>query len=164
MQRQLLMISALLLAAAAQAQNVYELTAPSKPKEIRCDHLRMGGVANDRRIDVNNFYLSFDGRPVIPVMGEFHFVRYPEAQWEEEIVKMKAGGVSVLTTMRLLRTDTSVVVGNASKRFVNVSDCNLAWFGELLLICKSIFTISTTSRTLMELSTHMSAAVKLKRW
>ena len=98
MKRRLLALSALFLAAAAQAQNVYELSAPSQPKEIRSDHLRMGGVANDRRIDVNNFYLSIDGRPVIPVMGEFHYVRYPEAQWEEEIVKMKAGGVTVMTT------------------------------------------------------------------
>lgn len=98
MKRQLLVLSALFLAAAAQAQNVYELSAPSQPKEIRNDHLRMGGVANNRRIDVNNFYLSIDGRPVIPVMGEFHYVRYPEAQWEEEIVKMKAGGVTVMTT------------------------------------------------------------------
>ena len=98
MKRRLLALSALFLAAAAQAQNVYELSAPSQPKEIRNDHLHMGGVANDRRIDVNNFYLSIDGRPVIPVMGEFHYVRYPEAQWEEEIVKMKAGGVTVMTT------------------------------------------------------------------
>ena len=93
------------MAAAAQAQSgiatpvkQYELTAPSEPKEIRSDHLRMGGTANGRSIEVNNFYLSFDGRPVIPVMGEFHYVRYPEVQWEEEIVKMKAGGVTVMTT------------------------------------------------------------------
>ncbi len=42
--------------------------------------------------------MSIDGKPVIPVMGEFHFTRYPRAQWEQEIVKMKAGGVNVLPT------------------------------------------------------------------
>jgi len=26
-------------------------------------------------------------------MGEFHYTRYPERYWEEEILKMKAGGV-----------------------------------------------------------------------
>ena len=43
--------------------------------------------------------MSIDGKPVIPVMGEFHFTRYPRAQWEQEIVKMKAGGVNVLPTI-----------------------------------------------------------------
>ena len=31
-------------------------------------------------------------------MGEFHFSRYPEKYWEEEILKMKAGGVQVVST------------------------------------------------------------------
>lgn len=39
-----------------------------------------------------------DGEPVIPVMGEFHYSRYPHEQWEEEILKMKAGGINVLPT------------------------------------------------------------------
>ncbi|MGC1659337.1 MAG: beta-galactosidase [Candidatus Acidiferrales bacterium] len=36
--------------------------------------------------------------PWLPVMGEFHFSRYPEAYWEEEILKMKAGGVQIVST------------------------------------------------------------------
>ena len=81
------------------AQNVYELTAPAQPKVIRSEHLRMGGTSpSGGRIDVNNFYMSIDGRPAIPVMGEFHFSRYPADQWEEEILKMKAGGVTVIPT------------------------------------------------------------------
>jgi hypothetical protein len=31
-------------------------------------------------------------------MGEFHFTRYPETYWEEEILKMKASGVDVIST------------------------------------------------------------------
>jgi hypothetical protein len=31
-------------------------------------------------------------------MGEFHFARYPEAYWEEEILKMKAGGIGIIST------------------------------------------------------------------
>ncbi len=31
-------------------------------------------------------------------MGEFHFSRYPQAQWEEEILKMKAAGVNIVST------------------------------------------------------------------
>ena len=85
--------------ATSQAQRVYELTAPLQPKVIKSDHLKMGGVnPKGKRIDVNSFYMSMGGRPVIPVMGEFHYVRYPADQWEEEILKMKAGGVTVIPT------------------------------------------------------------------
>jgi hypothetical protein len=31
-------------------------------------------------------------------MGEFHYTRYPEAYWEEEILKMKASGVEIIST------------------------------------------------------------------
>ncbi len=46
----------------------------------------------------NSQFLTRDGKPWIPVMGEFHFSRYPEAGWEEEILKMKASGVQVIST------------------------------------------------------------------
>jgi hypothetical protein len=39
-----------------------------------------------------------DGKPWIPVMGEFHYTRYPERYWEEEILKMKASGIDVIST------------------------------------------------------------------
>ena len=83
----------------AQAQKVYELTAPAQPKEIKEGHLRMGGTSpTGGSISVNSYYMSIDGQPTIPVMGEFHYSRYPAEQWEEEIVKMKAGGVTLLPT------------------------------------------------------------------
>lgn len=31
-------------------------------------------------------------------MGEFHFSRYPEDEWEDEILKMKAAGVQIIST------------------------------------------------------------------
>jgi len=49
-----------------------------------------------RTLGVNSRYLTVDGRPWLPVVGEFHFSRYPEAQWEEEILKMKASGVEII--------------------------------------------------------------------
>lgn len=47
---------------------------------------------------INNRYLSLDGKPWLPVMGEFHYARYPDAEWEREILKMKAGGVEIVAT------------------------------------------------------------------
>lgn len=49
-------------------------------------------------IGVNDRYLTLDSKPWLPVMGEFHFSRYPEADWEEEILKMKAGGVQIIAS------------------------------------------------------------------
>ena len=49
-------------------------------------------------IGLNDQYLTRDGKPWLPVMGEFHFSRYPEAGWEEEILKMKAAGVQIVSS------------------------------------------------------------------
>ena len=39
-----------------------------------------------------------DGKSWFPIMGEFHFVRYPNKYWEEEILKMKSAGISIIAT------------------------------------------------------------------
>jgi beta-galactosidase len=46
----------------------------------------------------NSRYLLRDGRPWLPVMGEFHYSRYPADEWEHELLKMKAGGVEIVAT------------------------------------------------------------------
>jgi hypothetical protein len=48
-------------------------------------------------LGVNNRFLTLAGKPWLPVAGEFHFSRYPRAQWEDEILKMKAAGVNVVS-------------------------------------------------------------------
>lgn len=86
------------LALTAEAKTE-EITIADNGRPILSGHLNMGGTAPDgTRIDVNSFYITRGSRPTLPVMGEFHYVRYPEAQWEQEIVKMRAGGISVLPT------------------------------------------------------------------
>ena len=77
----------------------YKIKAPDKQMPIIEGKLKLGGTAPDGgSISFNNYYMSINGQPVIPVTGEFHFSRYPAEQWEEEILKMKAGGISVLPT------------------------------------------------------------------
>ncbi|MGB7396064.1 MAG: beta-galactosidase [Pricia sp.] len=58
------------------------------------------GGTNDQgeTISVNNYYLSQNGKPIIPITGEIHFSRYPEVYWEEAIQKMKAGGINMIAT------------------------------------------------------------------
>jgi hypothetical protein len=62
-------------------------------------HLKIGG-RNPQGIEISasSQYLTKDGKPWTPVMGEFHYVRYPHEEWEDEILKMKAGGITVVST------------------------------------------------------------------
>lgn len=46
----------------------------------------------------NQRFLLRNGRPWLPVMGEFHFTRYPRQEWRKELVKMKACGVEIVAT------------------------------------------------------------------
>lgn len=59
----------------------------------------VGGQSPDgHTLSANSRYLMRDGKPWFPVMGEFHYSRYPEADWERELQKMKAGGIQVIAT------------------------------------------------------------------
>ncbi|MGC0333827.1 beta-galactosidase [Streptomyces sp. SAI-170] len=54
------------------------------------------GVADP--IEVTSRWLTRGGRPWFPVSGEFHYSRHPARDWEEELLKMKAGGVTVVAS------------------------------------------------------------------
>lgn len=41
-------------------------------------------------LGVNSKYFIKNGKPWYPVMGEFHFSRYPHAFWEESILNWKS--------------------------------------------------------------------------
>ncbi len=61
--------------------------------------LPFGGTAPDgESVAVNSRYLLRNGKPWLPVMGEFHFSRYDKADWETELRKMKAGGIEIAAT------------------------------------------------------------------
>ena len=99
MRNHIITLLAAALPLSAGAQQIYEITAPAHPRPIVEGRLDMGGTSSDGgSISVNSYYMSRNGRPVIPVMGEFHYSRYPREQWEEEIIKMKAGGINCIPT------------------------------------------------------------------
>lgn len=87
------------LTIAGIAQQEYKITVPGKGKTIEVNHLNLGG-ANPAggTIDFNSFYMNVDGKPFIPIMGEIHFSRLPNEYWEEQILKMKSGGINVIST------------------------------------------------------------------
>ncbi|SFC87714.1 Glycosyl hydrolases family 35 [Streptomyces aidingensis] len=62
-------------------------------------HLPMGSApGTPRAVSVDSRCVQRDGDPWIPVTGEFHFSRYPAAEWREELLKMRAGGVDTVAT------------------------------------------------------------------
>ena len=49
-------------------------------------------------LQANSIGLLLDGQPVIPVMGEFHYSRFPDTEWRKELLKMKAGGINIIAS------------------------------------------------------------------
>ncbi len=49
-------------------------------------------------ITFNKDYITKNEKPWFPVMGEFHYSRYPKKYWKESLYKMKAGGIQVAST------------------------------------------------------------------
>ncbi|HHW47886.1 MAG TPA: glycosyl hydrolase family 35 [Clostridiaceae bacterium] len=79
--------------------SLYSLSLRKVSREIYSGHLKYEGINPEgKRISLTNYYLELDGEPWIPVMGEFHFSRFPCGFWEEEILKIKAGGVNIISS------------------------------------------------------------------
>ena len=53
-------------------------------------------VASVPVVTWDKYSLIIDGRRVCPVMGEVHYSRIPAAEWQQEVRKMKEGGVTVI--------------------------------------------------------------------
>ena len=48
----------------------------------------------DVRWDAHSLIIG--GKRVVPAMGEVHYSRIPAAEWQEEVQKMKEGGISII--------------------------------------------------------------------
>jgi hypothetical protein len=77
----------------------YEIDVTAVSSNIKRGHLDLGGKSTTgESIEVNNFYIERNGTPYIPVIGEFHYCRFPNQYWDTEIKKIKAGGVNTVAT------------------------------------------------------------------
>ena len=91
------MAAVLPLGAAAETVTVDARQVPLAPVSGQLK-LGEGHSVDGHVISVNNQYLMRDGKPWMPVMGEFHYTRFPHQYWEEQLLKMKAAGVEVVST------------------------------------------------------------------
>ena len=68
-------------------------------RNIQAGHLKMGGT-NPQSVEIsaNSLHFTIGGKPVLPVMGEMQYSRYPRRYWEQSILKMKACGVQIIAT------------------------------------------------------------------
>ena len=88
-----------ILASAVATANTHSITI-SSPKVPVTEGFKMGEARNPdgTTLTLDSNSLLLDGKPWTPVMGEFHFSRYPEDEWREELLKMKAGGIDIVST------------------------------------------------------------------
>ena len=76
---------------------VISLSLVGAPKPAK---LQTGTLHNARgaAFAINSRYISLNGRPWMPTCGEFHYGRYPRREWYPELLKMKAGGINIVST------------------------------------------------------------------
>ena len=77
----------------------YSIDARNIKNPIYPCPIQMGGKnANGQMLSIGNYYLSLDGKPFFGICGEAHFSRINRELWEDEIIKMKAGGLNMIAT------------------------------------------------------------------
>jgi len=58
-----------------------------------------GATAPDgRRLSANNYHLTLDGTPFPMVSGEFIPQRYPREEWEDALLALRDGGITVVSS------------------------------------------------------------------
>jgi hypothetical protein len=75
---------------------VATVAAPAAPSDDF--HLGTSTAPDGSTIGIDSESLWLNGRRWCPVMGEFHYTRYPAAEWREELLKMKADGITIVST------------------------------------------------------------------
>ena len=50
------------------------------------------------KLSFTNYYMEREGRPFYGISGEFHYSRYRQDAWRDELLKMKAGGINIVST------------------------------------------------------------------
>ncbi|MFB6318352.1 beta-galactosidase [Saccharicrinis sp. FJH54] len=83
----------------SESRTITFKTSVSATKDVIHNQLRMGDPGPEgKALKVNNRYLTLNGQPVIPVMGECHYSRIPRNQWEDVLLKMKACGINIVAS------------------------------------------------------------------
>lgn len=74
------------------------LTKTGKKNIFSLDERFRGKSKSGEEISFTNYYMEKNGKPFFGICGEIHFSRVEEESWRDEILKMKMGGINVITT------------------------------------------------------------------
>ena len=75
------------------------LTVPKvAPAPAETFNMGTARAPDGKTLTLDRRSLLLNGRPWTPVMGEFHYSRYPANEWRAELLKMKAGGIDIVAT------------------------------------------------------------------
>jgi hypothetical protein len=84
----------------APATDLLTLDASARPPVVETPGFKMGTATapGGHTITLDSRSLLRDGKPWMLISGEFHYARCPETEWYDELLKIKAGGVSVVAS------------------------------------------------------------------
>ncbi|RZT08858.1 Glycosyl hydrolases family 35 [Duganella sp. CF402] len=93
------LVAGVLAAGAAGADTLTIDASAPNPAPLKAA-LRLGSATapNGDTLGANARYLTRNGGPWLPVMGEFHYSRTPASQWDAELRKMKAAGIDIVAS------------------------------------------------------------------
>ena len=85
---------------APAAADLLTLDASARPAAAAAEAFLMGTAAapGGHILTLDSRSLRRDGQPWVFISGEFHYARCPDAEWRDELLKIKAGGVSVVAS------------------------------------------------------------------
>ena len=97
-----LVVGILFLLGISSLANAEILTIDASAEPTHSDagvfHMGTSRSPDGHEITVDSISLLRDGKRWLPVMGEFHYSRYPQSEWRDELLKMKAGGIKIVSS------------------------------------------------------------------
>ena len=77
----------------------YSIDASGIQNPIYAPRIPFSGKNPDGEVlDFTNYYMQIEGKPFYAICGELHFSRIEECFWEDEIIKMRMGGLNIIST------------------------------------------------------------------
>lgn len=95
-----LIVLCVIISCTIHAQLPYTIDITNDDCVITDNFLKMGTSVSSsgETLSYNSMYLVKNGKPWFPVMGEMHFQRTNENDWEESVIKMKAAGIEIISS------------------------------------------------------------------
>ena len=78
--------------------NQIDLSSVSPKTIYPLSTAQFGETAHGRAVSLTNYYMELNGKPFYGIGGEMQYSRLWEETWKDELLKMKAGGVNIVST------------------------------------------------------------------